>query len=112
MGFKEESETENIAEIRDGDNSLSLSISKDSITEEMFLQAASDVPVKTDPDTISNEQITKGTLVLETYRVESEAIKGGMGSVWKVHHKDWDTDLAMKRPQPKFFAEAGKERKE
>ena len=35
-----------------------------------------------------------------------------MGSVWKVHHKSWNADLAMKRPQPKFFAEGSEKRKE
>ena len=37
------------------------------------------------------------------YRIESEPIIGGMGSVWKVHHKDWDVDLAMKRPKAEYF---------
>ena len=35
-----------------------------------------------------------------------------MGSVWRVHHKDWNVDLAMKRPQPKFFSEGSQQRKE
>lgn len=64
------------------------------------------------PASISNEQIRKGDEILETYRVESDAIHGGMGSVWRVHHKGWNTELAMKRPQPRFFAEAGEHRKE
>ena len=38
-------------------------------------------------DAISNEMIQNGDLVLDTYKVISDAIKGGMGSVWKVHHK-------------------------
>ena len=45
-------------------------------------------------------------------RITSNAIHGGMGSVWRVHHKNWDVDLAMKRPQPRFFAEGGEKRKE
>ncbi len=64
------------------------------------------------PAAISNEQIGKGDVLLETYRIESDAIHGGMGSVWRVHHLSWNTDLAMKRPQPRFFAEAGEGRKE
>ena len=62
-------------------------------------------------DAISNERIRKGDRILETYQVVSDAITGGMGSVWRVHHTGWDTDLAMKRPQPKFFAEGGRARK-
>ncbi|HCA30436.1 MAG TPA: hypothetical protein DEP23_13190, partial [Ruminococcaceae bacterium] len=30
--------------------------------------------------------IAKGVTILDTYRVESEALKGGMGNVWRVHH--------------------------
>ena len=45
----------------------------------------------------------KGTLLSETYRIESDAMMGGMGSVWRVHHNRWNTDLAMKRPQAKLF---------
>ena len=46
-------------------------------------------------------------MILDTYKVTSDAISGGMGSVWRVHHNSWNTDLAMKRPQPRFFAEGG-----
>ena len=63
-------------------------------------------------EAISNERIVKGELVLETYRVMDDAMRGGMGSVWRVHHLGWNADLAMKRPQPKFFAEASDRRKE
>ena len=63
-------------------------------------------------DSISNESISKGITMLETYEVISEAIRGGMGSVWKVHHSSWNVDLAMKRPQPKYFTEGSQGRKE
>ena len=55
-------------------------------------------------EAISNEKIRKNEEILGTYRVLDDAIRGGMGSVWRVHHEGWDTDLAMKRPQPRFFA--------
>ena len=45
----------------------------------------------------------KEKVILDQYRVDSDAIEGGMGSVWRVHHKNWDVDLAMKRPKPAFF---------
>ena len=64
------------------------------------------------PEAISNEQIGKGDEILETYRVMDAAIHGGMGSVWRVHHRNWNMDLAMKRPQPRFFAEGSERRKE
>ena len=63
-------------------------------------------------DAITTEVIEKGNTVLDTYKVLSDAISGGMGSVWRVHHNSWNTDLAMKRPQPRFFTEGGDKRKE
>ena len=39
----------------------------------------------------------------DTYRVESNAIEGGMGAVWRVHHTGWNVDLAMKRPKASLF---------
>ncbi|MDO5455799.1 MAG: protein kinase [Eubacteriales bacterium] len=44
-----------------------------------------------------------GDVLLDTYRVESEAFQGGMGAVWRVHHTGWNVDLAMKRPRPEAF---------
>ena len=44
-----------------------------------------------------------GDVLLGIYRVESEAIRGGMGAVWRVHHTGWDVDLAMKRPHREAF---------
>ncbi len=65
-----------------------------------------------EPESISNEEIKKGDPILDTYKVLDNAIHGGMGSVWRVHHESWNTDLAMKRPQPRFFAEGSEARKE
>ncbi|MEA5047808.1 MAG: serine/threonine-protein kinase [Eubacteriales bacterium] len=53
---------------------------------------------------VENLAIQKGMTLLETYRVESDAIEGGMGSVWRVRHTGWNVDLAMKRPQPQCFS--------
>ena len=64
------------------------------------------------PESISNEEIRKGDPVLDTYKVLDDAVHGGMGSVWRVHHESWNVDLAMKRPQPRFFAEGSEARKE
>ena len=70
-----------------------------------LLEAAlSDAMGRTGTDARENIAIQKGDTILDTYRVESEAIEGGMGSVWRVHHTGWDVDLAMKRPQPKCFS--------
>lgn len=102
----------------DNSTSISISLSKGSINEEMSMYRASmedadrQLADGVTEDAISNESICKGDEILDTYKVTSDAILGGMGSVWRVHHKGWGIDLAMKRPQPKFFAEASKRRKE
>lgn len=31
--------------------------------------------------------------------------------MWRVRHKDWNVDLTMKRPQPRFFSEGSEKRK-
>ena len=69
----------------------------------MLEAALSDAAERAGP-TVSNATIQKGSTILDTYRVESDAIEGGMGSVWRVHHTGWNVDLAMKRPQPKCFS--------
>ncbi len=98
--------------------SISISLSRNSVLEGMSMyrasldDAASRLADGADTPAISNEQICSGDVILDTYSVTSDAISGGMGSVWRVHHRYWDTDLAMKRPQPRFFAEGSRERKE
>ena len=44
------------------------------------------------PESISNEEIRKGDPILNTYKVLDDAIHGGMGSVWRVHHESWNVD--------------------
>lgn len=93
--------------------SIGNSISKGSVNEEFSIsQAALEDARNQKPESISNEEIRQGDMILETYTVTSNAIHGGMGSVWQVHHQNWNTDLAMKRPQPRFFSEGSEKRKE
>ncbi|MBO7662246.1 MAG: protein kinase [Clostridia bacterium] len=54
------------------------------------------------PDSRKNDDLW--VQLLDTYRIESDALHGGMGSVWRVRHTGWNTDLAMKRPQPRMFS--------
>ena len=99
-------------------NSLSNEMSKGSVKEALSMRRAimgdalSRSASGRRPDAISNEEIHNGDPILNTYKVTSDAIHGGMGSVWRVHHNGWDVDLAMKRPQPKFFAEGSSDSKE
>ena len=84
--------------------SISNTISKDSVDEELSLiratmeDAENRLTEGIRQESISNEKIQKDDEILGTYRVTSDAIHGGMGSVWRVHHKNWNVDLAMKRP--------------
>ena len=59
-----------------------------------------------DPTDIGNAMdtlIEKGNTILGLYTIKSDAIFGGMGHVFQVHHTRWNVDLAMKQPQMKQF---------
>ena len=99
-------------------SSISASVSKADLNEDMSMSFASmeDALLRISggrrDDPISDERIRRGDeLLLGTYQVVSDPIEGGMGSVYRVHHINWNMDLAMKRPKARFFAEAGDERK-
>ena len=47
--------------------------------------------------------IKKGVPLLDLYVVESDPYAGGMGQVWRVRHKGWNADLAMKQPKRDMF---------
>ena len=51
----------------------------------------------------NNDEIAKGARLLELYDVNSDAIEGGMGRVFKVRHIEWDVDLALKQPRANLF---------
>jgi predicted Zn finger-like uncharacterized protein len=44
-----------------------------------------------------------GDVVLNLYEVKQVHEGGGMGLVYRVHHKGWNVDLAVKSPRPEFF---------
>ncbi len=44
-----------------------------------------------------------GDVVLDLYEVKEVFTGGGMGLVYRVHHRGWDMDLAVKSPRPEFF---------
>jgi serine/threonine protein kinase/WD40 repeat protein len=48
-----------------------------------------------------------GETILDTYEVVEVLGKGGMGIVYRVHHKGWNLDLAVKCPRREIFAKAG-----
>ena len=44
-----------------------------------------------------------GDIILDSYEVKEAFAGGGMGLVYRVHHRQWNTDLAVKSPRPEFF---------
>lgn len=93
-------------------SSIDFSVLKEDVFEAMTVVGAAFGGLKGGvQEAITDERIELGDEVLETYEVISDAIPGGMGSVWRVHHGGWGVDLAMKRPHPRFFAEASAHRK-
>ena len=48
-----------------------------------------------------------GDVILDLYEVTGILGEGGMGKVYKVHHRGWNVDLAVKSPKPEIFAQAG-----
>ena len=44
-----------------------------------------------------------GDVILDLYEVKQIHSGGGMGLVYRVHHRDWNVDLAVKCPRTNFF---------
>lgn len=45
-----------------------------------------------------------GDVILDLYEVKDVHQGGGMGVVYRVNHRQWSMDLAVKSPRPKYFA--------
>jgi WD40 repeat protein/serine/threonine protein kinase len=48
-----------------------------------------------------------GDVILDTYEVKHIFTSGGMGLVYRVHHRSWNIDLALKSPRPEIFSRKG-----
>lgn len=86
---------------------------------EDFTQVASPIPpvnLKSVPRPSARKgEWQPGMVILDTYEVAGELGRGGFGKVYRVHHKAWNIDLAVKRPleleeasKVSFIAEAEK----
>ncbi len=67
-------------------------------------QLPGQVSRRADPE--GSEVWKVGEVILDVYEVkklseDSHFAKGGMGLVYRVHHRGWDLDLAVKCPQPR-----------
>jgi serine/threonine protein kinase len=54
---------------------------------------------------ISQQEWATGDVILDLYEISGILGKGGMGKVYKVHHREWNVDLAVKSPLPHLFAD-------
>src|SRR5271168_3428237 len=48
-----------------------------------------------------------GDVILGLYEVTGILGEGGMGKVYKVRHRGWNLELAVKSPRPQIFARSG-----
>jgi serine/threonine protein kinase len=48
-----------------------------------------------------------GDIILNLYEVRGLLGEGGMGKVYRVYHKGWDIDLAVKSPRPDILSGTG-----
>ena len=55
------------------------------------------------------EEWKEGDVILDLYEVRSVLGEGGFGKVYRVRHKGWNIDLAVKTPRLDRLDEAGKE---
>lgn len=44
-----------------------------------------------------------GDIILDKYEVRQVFTGGGMGLVYRVYHRDWDIELAVKSPRSEYF---------
>jgi len=65
--------------------------------------AADSGKVKAAEERVSGEW-HEGDVILDLYEVKGVAGEGGMGRVYRVHHRGWNMDLAVKCPRPNSFA--------
>ena len=73
------------------------------------------MPTKTAPPDSTERKIgpqdavdwSVGEVILGLYEVRGILGEGGMGRVYKVHHRTWKVDLAVKAPKPEILQSAG-----
>ncbi|MBF0565137.1 MAG: serine/threonine protein kinase [Nitrospirae bacterium] len=53
--------------------------------------------------TPKNNDWKVGDVVMDLYEVRRIYKSGGMGLVYRIYHRGWDVELAMKIPRPEFF---------
>ncbi|MSR64889.1 MAG: hypothetical protein EXS18_03810 [Verrucomicrobiae bacterium] len=79
-------------------------------TGDSVAQESSPVPVLYPTEESAPATWKVGDVILDLYEVKQVHEGGNMGLVYRVHHKGWNMDLAVKSPRPEYFeTEAQKE---
>ncbi|MBF0320953.1 MAG: serine/threonine protein kinase, partial [Nitrospirae bacterium] len=52
---------------------------------------------------MNNSEWSAGDVILDLYEVREVFKSGGMGLVYRIYHKGWSSDMAMKCPRPEYF---------
>jgi serine/threonine protein kinase len=55
----------------------------------------------------SPQEWQEGDVILDLYEVKGEVGRGGLAAVYRVHHRRWNMDLAVKTPLPEALQKAG-----
>lgn len=66
-------------------------------------RTVADAEYEKQTDASAGTPIRKGDYLPGDYRVETDAIRGGMGSVWRIYHTEYGVNMALKRPRQKYF---------
>ncbi len=75
--------------------------------EDALAPTRAEVPAGAAPATASGVAWQQGDVVLGLYEVKGILGEGGMGRVYRVRHRGWDLDLAVKAPLPSILEAAG-----
>ncbi|MGW4631876.1 protein kinase domain-containing protein [Nocardia sp. NPDC004415] len=68
-------------------------------------ELGTDVVAAREAAAVPGDEWALGEVVDERYEVTAIITAGGMGVVYRVHHRDWGVDLAVKAPRAEHFAD-------
>jgi len=88
---------------------VSMAVADPSIPRPDVTQAAPDVEARSPVGGVAGAEAlvplewNVGDVILDLYEVKQVHTGGGMGLVYRVHHRGWNLDLAVKSPRADFF---------
>ncbi len=81
--------------------SFQVAPNRDSICATPALRSSEDAGALSEAEVPAEWRV--GDTILDLYEVKQIHDGGGMGLVYRVYHRGWNTDLAVKRPRPEHF---------